>query len=128
LIKDFNPHEFTDKIARMCQSDGLKNFLLDDLKVKIYVTKNISDTEKSNPQKGNGTSSYNIKNKLINTTLTPQRYLCAYEGCNKVFLRKKNLNKHINIHAKVKAYICKNCKKEFNSNFNKNRHEINCKI
>ena len=115
----------------MCQSEGVEDFLLDDVKIKIYVTKMIEDDENSE-QVGKGilvTSSQNGGKELSHNKKSVKAHLfkCNYEGCFKKFPLKKNLNAHINIHTKGDTNNCKNCGKSFGYNSNKKRHEKKCK-
>ena len=60
------------------------------------------------------------------TEVHSRKFECTFDGCDKQYLRKKDLNVHMNVHTKNKLFICQVCKKDFISKFNLNRHEKKC--
>ena len=39
MCREFDKYELADEISSICQSDSLKDFLLDDLQFRVHVTK-----------------------------------------------------------------------------------------
>ncbi|XP_076032559.1 uncharacterized protein LOC143020252 [Oratosquilla oratoria] len=50
------------------------------------------------------------------------RFLCSYQGCNKVYSTTSHLRIHQRIHTRVRPYVCEICKKGFNTSFAMKSH------
>ncbi|KAI4097124.1 MAG: hypothetical protein LQ344_000534 [Seirophora lacunosa] len=54
--------------------------------------------------------------------LQDNRYMCTYEGCNKLFGRKENIRSHIQTHLGDRQWRCNHCHKRFVRQHDLKRH------
>lgn len=54
-----------------------------------------------------------------------KEFPCSYENCDRIYLFKRNLKKHIQISHLGKRFKCEVCNSEFASNQKLNQHKQN---
>ncbi|KAI4124487.1 MAG: hypothetical protein LQ338_004779 [Usnochroma carphineum] len=58
----------------------------------------------------------------ITGPLQDNRYMCTYEGCNKLFGRKENIRSHVQTHLGDRQWRCNHCHKRFVRQHDLKRH------
>ena len=54
------------------------------------------------------------------------QYKCEVGECRRFFHTKKAFQEHVNVHAKLKPYICDKCRKQFTLSASMTRHKRSC--
>lgn len=58
----------------------------------------------------------------ITGPLQDNKYMCAYDGCNKLFGRKENIRSHVQTHLGDRQWRCNHCNKRFVRQHDLKRH------
>jgi len=57
------------------------------------------------------------------THINIYKFHCEYEGCNKKYNTRSNLEVHLRKHAGVRPFVCQYCKKQYISKWNMAKHQ-----
>lgn len=70
---------------------------------------------------GSGVTQQEPRAKKVKTD-QGNKYNCIFEGCNKKFKQKSDMDRHHLVHTGEKPFICGNCAKGFNQKCNLKKH------